>query len=186
MTPDPDRLLGGILLALAAWALVAGGVLLVFPARVRAGLQAFPRSKWPGWALTAAGLFWVAWVVQHAALGRFESLKPLVPFAGVLVFGAMVWLMDELLAPRALGGLLLLLANPVLNAVRWADSAWRFVPAVIAYAWVIAGCAFMLYPWLFRRWTARFIENPGWLRLAGRGKLLAGAILAAAGWTCLR
>ena len=80
MTPDPDRLLGGILLALAAWALVAGGVLLVFPARVRAGLQAFPRSKWPGWALTAAGLFWVAWVVQHAALGRFESLKPLVPY----------------------------------------------------------------------------------------------------------
>ena len=186
MTPDANQQLAGILLVLAALAFAAGATLLVFPAQVRAGLQAFPRSKWPGWALTAAGLFWVAWVVQHAALGRFEGLKPLVPYAGILVFAAMVWLMDELLAPRALGGVLLLLANPVLNAVRWADSAWRFVPAVIAYAWVIAGCAFMLYPWLFRRWSARFVERPEWLRRAGWGKLLAGAVLAAAGWVCLR
>jgi uncharacterized protein YjeT (DUF2065 family) len=105
---------------------------------------------------------------------------------GVLVFVAMVWLMDELLAPRALGGLLLLAANPLLNAVRWADSAWRYVPVVTAYAWVIVGCALMLYPWLFRRWSAQFVEKPGWLRLAGGGKLLAGVVLAAAGWSFLR
>ena len=184
--PDPNLFLGSLLILLGALGVVAGLVALRFPVALRAGLAAFPRSKWPGWILAAVCVFWVAWVIRHAALGRFEVVKPLIPVLAVVGFGAIVWFLDELLAPRALGGLLLLLANPVLNAVRWADSAWRFVPAVIAYAWVIAGCAFMLYPWLFRRWTARFIENPGWLRLAGRGKLLAGAILAAAGWTCLR
>lgn len=178
---SPDEFLGVVLVLLGGVGLLAGVVWLRFPAAARAGMMAFPRSKWPGWVLTAICIFWVAWVVQHAALGRFEGLKPLVPVAAVALLAAMVWLLDELLAPRALGGLLLLLANPMLNGVRWADSAWRFVPVLIAYAWVIAGCALMLHPWMFRKWTERFWGSAGLVRAAGWGKLLAGAVLLAAG-----
>ncbi len=118
--------------------------------------------------------------------GRFEALKPLIPVLAVLVFAAIVWFLDELLSPRALGGLLLLVANPVLNGVRWSDSAWRFVPALMAYAWVIAGCALMLHPWLFRQMTERFLKSDGTVRWAGWGKLVAGAVLLAAGLWHLR
>jgi len=164
----------------------AGLLLLRSPAILKAGWTAFPRSKWPGWILTAIGVFWVSWVVSHAALGRFEGLKPLIPVLAVVGFGAIVWFLDELLSPRALGGLLLLVANPVLNGVRWADSAWRFVPAAIAYAWVVAGCALMLHPWLFRRVVEKVLPSEKAIRMWGWGKLLAGALLAGAGWWQLR
>ncbi len=183
---DPNQFLAGALLALGALGILAGAAAWFFPAPLRAALEAFPRSKWPGWLLAAIGVFWIAWVVNHAALGRFTGLKPFVPFAAVALFAGMVWLLDELLAPRALGGLLLLIANPLLNGVRWADSAWRLVPVLIAYAWVIAGCMFLLHPWSFRK-LARFVAaSDGRVRLTGVAKLVAGAVLLGAGWWCLR
>jgi hypothetical protein len=127
---SPDRFLAWTLVGLGVLGLVAGLGMRWFPSALRRGWTAFPRSRAPGWILAAVGVFWVAWVVQHAALGRFEVLKPFIPFAAVGRFGAIVYFLDELLAPRALGGLLLLVANPVLNGVRWADSAWRIVPVV--------------------------------------------------------
>ena len=186
MMQSSEMFLGWILVLLGGLGALAGLLLLRFPAAVRAGLAAFPRSKWPGWILTAACLFWVSWVIRHAALGRFEGLKPLIPVVAVLVFAGMVWLLDELLAPRALGGLLLLVANPILNGVRWTDSAWRFVPVLVAYAWVVAGCVLMLHPWSFRKLAERFASSDAGLRRAGLAKLLAGAVLLAAGLFRLR
>ena len=186
MMQSSEMFLGWILVLLGGLGALAGLLLLRFPAAVRAGLAAFPRSKWPGWILTAACLFWVSWVIRHAALGRFEGLKPLIPVAAVLVFAGMVWLLDELLAPRALGGLLLLLANPLLNGVRWADSPWRYAVILIAYAWVVAGCALMLHPWTFRRLGERFAGSAGAVRTIGWGKVLGGALLLAAGGWLLR
>jgi hypothetical protein len=183
---DSNQFLGMLLAILGGAGLVAGFALLRFPSALRTALAAFPRSKWPGWILTALCVFWVSWVIRHAALGRFEALKPLIPVLAVLLFLAMVWLLDELLAPRALGGLLLLVANPVLNGVRWADSAWRFVPAIIAYAWVVAGCVLVLHPWAFRKLVERFARSDGALRRLGWGKLLASAVLLAAGLWQLR
>ena len=183
---DPNPFLGSLVSLLGALGVLAGLVLLRFPAALRAGLAAFPRSKWPGWILTAACVFWVSWVIRHAALGRFEAVKPLIPVLAVVGFGAIVWFLDELLAPRALGGLLLLLANPMLNGVRWSDSAWRFAVVLIAYAWVVAGCILMLHPWSFRRMAGKFAGSAGGLRAAGWGKVLAGAILVAAGLWHLR
>ena len=184
--PDPNLFLGNLLILLGALGVVAGVVALRFPAAVCAGLAAFPRSKWPGWILTAVCVFWVSWVIRHAALGRFEVVKPLIPVLAVVGFGAIVWFLDELLAPRALSGLLLLLANPMLNGVRWSDSAWRFAVVLIAYAWVIAGCMLMLHPWGFRRMAEKFLASAPWLRAAGWGKVLAGAVLVAAGLWHLR
>lgn len=183
---DPNQFLGSLLVALGLLGLLVGFVLLRFPGAVRTGLAAFPRSKSPAWILTAVCVFWVAWVVQHAALGRFEGLKPLIPLAAMALFGAVVWLLDELLAPRALGGLLLLVANPMLMGLRWADSAWRFVPVLIAYAWIIIGCSLMLHPWAFRQAIRRFTDSAGLLAVAGWGKLIGGAILLAAGLWQLR
>ena len=184
--PDPNLFLGNLLVLLGALGVLAGLLVLRFPAALRAGLAAFPRSKWPGWILTAVCVFWVAWVIRHAALGRFEVVKPLIPVLALVGFGAIVWFLDELLAPRALGGLLLLLANPMLNGVRWSDSAWRFAVVLIAYAWVIAGCILMLHPWGFRRLAGKFAGSAGWLRAAGWGKVLGGAVLVAAGFWHLR
>jgi hypothetical protein len=182
MVTDVDLFLGRALILLGALGLGAGVGMAWRPAGVRRGLEAFPRSRWPGWILTAVAVFWVAWVVQHAALGRFEFLKPFLPFAAMALLASVVFFLDELLAPRALGGLLLLVANPLLMGVRWADSAWRLVPALIAYAWVVAGCALMLHPWLFRRACRRLcapdaaVRRRGWIQGAGGAALLAAGL----------
>jgi len=173
--------LGWFLAGLGALGVLAGLMMLRFPATVRTGLLAFPRSKWPGRILTALCILWIWWVVSHAALGRFESLKPLLPLAALLLYAAVVVFLDELLSPRALGGLLLLIANPVLNGVRWADSLWRFVPVAVAYAWVLIGCAWMLHPWLFRKMTQRVTGSDANLRAMGGFKMLGGVVLLAVG-----
>jgi len=176
-----SQFLGWFLSGLGALGVLSGLLMLRFPVSVRSALLAFPRSKWPGRILTALCILWIWWVVSHAALGRFEGLKPLIPVAAILLYAAVVYFLDELLSPRALGGLLILIANPVLNGVRWADSVWRFIPVVVAYAWVLIGCVWMLHPWLFRRMTQRITGSDTVLRTMGWLKILGGLVLLAAG-----
>lgn len=156
---------------------------LLWPRAVRAAAAAFPRSRVPAWILTAVDLAWVTWIVLHAELGRFDWVKPYLYVAAPLSFFLVVFFMDELLAPRALGGLLLLLANPVIIAARWHESAWRLVMIGLAYVWAVAGIVLVLSPFYFRRvaeWATR--SDPrcrllGLLR-AGFGAALIGLGLA--------
>lgn len=186
MVTEAYQFLGRLLVLLGLLGVGVGVILCGFPAAARRGLDAFPRSRWPGWGLTAVAVFWVAWVIQHAALGRFEGLKPFVPVAAVALFAAVVYFLDELLSPRALGALLLLVANPILMGVRWAESSWRYVPVVIAYAWVVAGCGLLLHPWLFRKIGLRFWKTDTVLRRLGWVKLAGSVVLLAAGLWHLR
>lgn len=170
--------------SLATWAVWLGslavltGILMAAaPAWVIRGLVAFPRSRLPAWILTAAGLFWVSQIVLNAHLGRFEHLKPLIYAAGPVSFLLMVFFMDELLAPRALGGLLLLVANPILNAARWHPSNWRLVMTVIAYLFVVAGIVFMLGPYRFRQVAALITASEKRCRTLGALRIVAGLLI---------
>ena len=186
MVTEAYLFLGQLLVVLGLLGLGVGVIMCKFPAVARRGLDIFPRSRWPGWILTAVAVFWVAWIIQHAALGRFEGLKPFVPLAAIALFAAVVYFLDELLSPRALGALLLLVANPILMGVRWAESSWRYVVVVIAYAWVVAGCALLLHPWLFRKVGLRFWKSDAALRRLSGVKLVAGMLLLASGVWHLR
>lgn len=161
-------------------ALAIGGVSLAVPAQVRAGLDAFPRSIWPGRILTAVDLVWAAYEMTRMHLGMFDAWKIhlvwLVPVAIYLC----VKYMDELLSPRALGGLLLLAAGPVLNVARWNPSDARLVITLIAYFWIGLGLLFLLSPWWFRRlvpWIAG--KNDKQIRFGGVLKALIGLGLIA-------
>jgi len=169
------------LMALAVGLVVAGLNVpcLLWPGRVRAAALAFPRSRGPAWLLTALDLGWVAWIVLHAQLGRFEWVKPYLYAAAPLSFFLIVIFMDELLAPRALGGLLLLLANPVIIAARWHESDWRLVMIGLAYVWAVAGIVLVLSPFYFRRVAAWALATDGRCRQLGLLRLAFGAALVA-------
>ena len=156
-------------------ALTAGGISLAAPARVRTGLAAFPRSIWPGRILAAIDLAWAAYELSLMHLGMFDAWKVHLFWLTPVAIALCVVYLDELLSPRALGGLLLLAAGPVLNAARWHPSDWRLIVTVIAYLWIVLGLVFLLSPWWFRRISV-------WL--TGRGDnavRITGAIKAAAG-----
>lgn len=150
-----------ILLAIsAAVALALGLPMLLAPAATQRVLAAFPRSRAAAWILTALDLAWVVLIMRGASLGRFDILKPYLPLAGVATFAAIVWGLDELLAVRALGGLLLLLGDPILDTVRWTGGAWPIALAILAYILVIVGAIWVLWPWTFRKTHERLTKTP--------------------------
>lgn len=156
---------------------VVGLPALVAPGATRRFVQAFPRSTVAAWILTALDLTWVSWIILHATLGRFEPLKPWVYVAAPVSFAALVFLLDELLAARAFGGLLLLAANPLLNAARWHESHLRFAVTVLCYLWAVVGILLVLSPYYLRKMAAPWIATNGRCRAAGLAGVLFGGLL---------
>jgi len=168
--------------ALPKTAIILGGVIALLhlpcifaPGRAREWVRAFPRHRVTGIALAALALLWVGWIVMHASLGRFESFRPLVYILVPVSIGLVAYFMDELLAARALGGLLLLVPQPVLAAARWHESQARLVLVVLAYAFVLSGITLVLCPYMFRKVTAVLTRTDAACRAWG----LAGAVLGA-------
>ena len=149
-----------LLAATAAIFLLCGLPMLLAPAATQRALAAFPRNRIAAWLLTAVDLAWVVFIMSHAELGLFNILKPYLPLIGLAVFAAIVWGIGELLAVRALGGLLLLLGDPILDAVRWTGGYWPIAVAVLAYILVIIGAIWVLWPWTFRKTHERLTKTP--------------------------
>ncbi|MFO7642489.1 MAG: hypothetical protein R6X17_14860 [Candidatus Competibacteraceae bacterium] len=165
-------------LAMGALHLAAGVALAAAPGAAVKGLQKFPRSVWPGRALALGALVWVALIVGGASLGRFDHLKRLLwPAAGVSYL-LIIFFLDELLAPRALGGLLLLAAQPILLAARFHPSPLSRVISAVVYVWVVVGMILVLSPYRFRQGAAWMAQKPG-------GSLWAAVLLGIPGLACL-
>lgn len=161
---------------LAAAAAAAAWAFFRRPDAAKGALARFPRSRRWGLALAAIAYAGAAAAIWACDLGRFDAWKPaLVPLAG-LSYAATVLYLDELLAPRALGGLLLLGAAPWLAAIRWADAWGRNVLAATVYAGILAGCFLVAAPWTFRKAAEALTASPA----RTRASALALALLAIA------
>lgn len=168
-------------LALQQWAagvgaahLALGGIIWAAPEAARRGLAGFSRNAVAGRLLSAAAFFWCATIVRGAALGRFDVVKPWLYVAAVAVWLAGQAFMDELLAPRALGGLLLLAAAPMLEAARLHPAGAARAMSALGYVWVIAGMTWVAAPWRFRNLAAAAARTPGRLRALGAASAAAG------------
>jgi hypothetical protein len=141
-------------------------------------IRRFPRNRLAAWILTTIDIVWIAWLIFHLNIGRvevpilnrvvdFEALKGwlfiLTPTALFLI----AQFMDELLATRALGGLLLLLPAPLLTLSRWHESPYRLVMVVLAYIMVVVGTALVLNPYLFRKMSSRCSQDEELCRTVG-------------------
>jgi len=170
-------------LSVIAWILgtfaIGGGLLAAgAPAMVHRGMEKYPRSVWPGRILVAVDMVWAAYAVTLMHLGGFDAGKVhLYWIAPVCIVLAVLYL-DEMLSVRALGGLLLLAAGPMLNAARWHPSAWRYVITVLAYLWIGIGLLWLLEPWWFRRMVL-CVQSPVVIRAAGIVKVVFGVGLIA-------
>jgi hypothetical protein len=171
-------LFGGIVAALGLMAVAA-------PAPLTAALKAFPRGRWPAWGLVAVDMAWVGWLLHVTYLGPLEFLKPYLAVEVPVAFVLIVVFMDELLAPRALGGLFLLAATPMLQAARFHPSAWRFLVGITAYLLVLAGIVLVLTPFRFRRAVLPLVRNAERCRWAGGAAALVGAAFLAVSLTAL-
>jgi hypothetical protein len=156
----------------------AGGLTGVFrPDLIKRFAELFPRSTVPAWILTAL----CCWLGAKEALGMnmgfLDAYKKYIYFIAPAVFAASVIYMKELLAPRALGGFLLLIAVPILQIARWHESAWRLVIIVIVYFWTIYGLVLLMSPWYFRKISSPFMENEPLFKATAWAKTAIGIAL---------
>jgi uncharacterized protein YjeT (DUF2065 family) len=173
-------------LSVAALALGACGVLvhvplLVAPAAARRWVAAFPRSRAPAWVLTGVALVWAAVVTYQTPMGMIERFKPWLYVITPVSFLLIVTLMDELLAPRALGGWLLLAPAPVLVAARASDSPARLAMVVLAYVLAVAGIALVLSPYRFRRTAELLLRSEASCRAWGAVGIGVGVAILSLG-----
>ncbi len=166
---------------LAGIALILGGSLAMLyllmaamPEQALRFLNNFSRNRPVGIILTCVAVLWAGWLLYQMPMGRFDGFKPLllilVPVAILLIVSQM----SELLPVRALGGLLLLIPAPLLDAARWHHSPARLVVTVCAYIMVVKGIVFLLSPFRFRQAVKLFIRDAGFCRAWG----LAGLVFA--------
>jgi len=156
----------------------AGGLVGVFrPDLVRRFAELFPRSVVPAWVFAAL----CCWLGAKEALGMnmgfLDAYKKYIYVISPAVFIASVVYLKELLAPRALGGFLLLIAVPILQIARWHESALRLVVVVLVYLWIIYGLVLLLSPWYFRKFNTPFMENETLFKGAVLTKTALGIVL---------
>ena len=150
---------------------------ITVPAASRKITLTLPRNRMVAIILTAIDLSWAVWLLWHTPMGFLDKFKPLMAMLSPVLFFLIVWLMNELLAARALGGLFVLLPAPILAVARWHDSSLRLVIVVLAYVVAIAGMALVLSPYLFRKWHEFLFRNNAACRIWGCVILIFGGLL---------
>jgi hypothetical protein len=147
------------------------------PDLIKRFAELFPRSVVPAWLLTALCCWLGAQEALTMNMGFLDAYKQFIYIIAPLVFVASVVYMKELLAPRALGGFLLLVAVPILQEARWHESAWRLVVVVLVYLWIIYGLILLLSPWWFRKIYQPFLRNETLFKATAFGKAAFGLVL---------
>lgn len=150
---------------------------LLLPGRVRDWIRDFPRNKFAAWIISAVGVTWVAWLLFKTPLAWVDDYKPSLYFLAPVFFLIMVNYMDELLAPRALGGFLLLLPSPIIDIARQRG----LLLVSLAYMLVVLGIMLVLSPYMFRKGMALWIKSNEQCRILGFTWLGAGAFIAVFG-----
>ena len=166
-------------LILGSCIVLANLPLLAAPATARRMLAAFPRSQWLGWILAIVAIAWSAWLVNEMELGSFNKYKIALYVVAPVLLVLVCFFMEELLAVRALGGLLMLVPAPLLDIARWHDSSSRLVVTVLAYVMVVAGMTLILCPYVFRKTAERFTATDLRCRLSGGAGFVLGAVVVA-------
>lgn len=155
-----------------------GVAALAAPAALGRGVRALPRSVWAGRLLALAAYAWIAGYLWTTPVDWFDFLRPYLWYMAIAAYGITILFVDELLAVRALGGLLLMAPYFILDAARWTGTPVRFVPVALAYLCVLKGGVLIAAPWWFRKALAPFAENTGWMRLLGVAALADAALFA--------
>jgi len=170
-----------IAIILGALATIGGLVSVFRPELEKRLIELFPRSVVPAWVFMALCCVLGAKEALGMNMGFLDAYKKYIYFISPAVFIASVVYMKELLAPRALGGFLLLIAVPILEAARWHESALRLVVVVVVYLWIIYGITLLMSPWWFRKLSTPLMKNEALFKATAIGKTALGIALLALG-----
>ena len=112
--------------------------------------KSFPRSRAAATLLLMIAVVWAVLLVQRVDLGEFSNLRQ-VMLIGIVAGAILSWLyVEEFLAARALGMVLLLAAEVLLESAVLRTETSRLLLVTLAYGWVVAGLFMVGMPYLVR------------------------------------
>ncbi len=166
-----------IAIILGALATAGGLVGVLRPELIKRFAELFPRSTVPAWILTAL----CCWLGAKEALGMnmgfLDAYKKYIYILSPVVFFACVVYIKELLAPRALGGFLLLIAVPILKTASTSGAPLFQIMSAVVYLWIVYGLVLLMSPWWFRKTYEPFMNNASLLKAAALAKTALGLVL---------
>jgi hypothetical protein len=138
------------LLSLGIVLIVAHGLALLLPREVQAGLRAFPRSPfWGGLLLATAGV-WFWWLVSTMDLGEFSTWRGTLRI-GTPIAVALTWVyVKEFLAVRALGMVVLLGSEVLLESAWLRPEGERLWLVSLVYVWITLALFWVGMPYTLR------------------------------------
>ena len=147
---------------------------------MRSILKDFPRNRAIGVLIMTINALWAFWIVSSMDLGEFSALRQKIIIAIPIAYLLVVFFVEEFLAVRALGTLMLLAACVVL------DAAWFKVPEtmawtklllpILAYAWIILGMFWVGMPYLMRDQISWLSHNGSRWKAVCLGGLIYGLL----------
>ena len=169
--------LGAALVVTGLLLIALGAVAAVRPASTRDSLRAFPRSRGVGTLLLLVAAVWAWLLIANIDLGEFSNWRTriliLIPIAAYLTWRYV----EEFLAARALGMVLLLAAEPLLEAAWMRPEVMRLTLVVLAYAAIVAAMFYVGMPYVLRDQIAWLGKSEGRWRAAAFGTIGYGALL---------
>lgn len=163
---------------LAALAGVSGLATLAAPAATGRFLRGFCRNRPAGWLLSTVALAWGGWLLYAMPLEFLLPYRKFIPFVMLAAIPFSWFAMPDLLAARALGGILVLIPAPVLQVARVHPSDWRLVVVTLMYLMAIAGMTLIMAPYYLRDGLEWLTQSERRLRLCGAVRLLFAILLA--------
>lgn len=161
-------------------ALLLGHVFaLLFGRAIQERLRAFPRSETAGIVLFVVASAWFGGLVALTDLGEFSPMRS--KFLIFTVVGAMLMLrfVREFLAVRALGMLLLLVAEPLLESAWMRPEQGRLWLVGLVYVWIVSGLFFIGTPYVLRD-AIQWVVGADWRwRVSAFAGILYGTLLLA-------
>ena len=165
-------------LLLVGLVLIATGLIALGGAeKMQAELRAFPRSSFWGTVLIVVATLWSWWLVKTIDLGEFSNWRTrlliIVPVAG---FAAWRYV-PEFLAVRALGMIVLLAAEPLLEAAWMRPEMSRLALVLPVYVWLTFALFWIGMPYTLRDQIAWVTRSPSRWKIVSAARLAFGVLL---------
>ncbi len=163
------------------WLIVSHGLALFCPGPVQGWLRKFPRSKPMGFFLLLVDSIWALALMATMDLGEFTYMRTAI----LVVILAATYLtfryVDEFLAVRTLGILMLLAAEPLIEAAFLQPGEGRLLLVVFAYALAVVGMFWVGLPYLMRDFVEFCRKSKAIWNAAALAGVVYGGVLAAYG-----
>lgn len=140
-------------------------------------LATLPRHRPLGWLLLTLATLWFAGLLGTIDLMEYTPHRQTFVFAVLVIGGLSAIFLTEFLTARALGALLILAAQVLLDAAFPHSSLSRLAVTLTAYGWIIAGMFLVGLPYLQRDAIAWLAAHPRRFQAAAAAGTLWGLAL---------